>query len=105
MTARNLVGTVIPSLLILLAPVFKSGASGGRGEFDSYFETPDLASPNLPGTRVSLSCTVIADPPRLGFNLRFHSGYRAPFSIKPLSAAGGGLHAVIRVMPVAPGGK
>ena len=31
MTGRNLVGSVIPSLLILLAPVYASAASGGRG--------------------------------------------------------------------------
>ena len=105
MTGRNLVGRVIPSLLILLAPVFESGASGGRGEFNSYFETPDLASPTLPGARVGLSCTVLADPPMLGFDLRFHSGYHATFSIKSLAAAGGWLHTLIRVMPAAPGGK
>ena len=105
MAGRNLVGRAIPSLLILLAPVFASAASGGRGEFNSYFETPDLASPTLPRARVSLSCTVIADSPVLGFDLRFHSGYRATFRIKTLAAAGGWLQAVIRLTPAAPGSK
>ena len=41
-------GREIPSLLLLLAAVSVSAARGGRGEFNSYFETPDLASPTLP---------------------------------------------------------
>src|ERR1700691_1274101 len=105
MTGGNLVGSVIPSLLILLAPVYASGASGGRGEFNSYFETPDLAWPTLFGARLGLSCTVIADPPMLGFDLRFHSGYRDTFQIKTLAAAGGWLQAVILFTPAAPGSK
>jgi hypothetical protein len=90
---------VLQAQLILLAPVFASAASGGRGEFNSHFETPDLASPTLPRDRVGLSCTVIADPPMLGFDLCFHSGYRATFRIKTLAAAGGWLQAVIRLTP------
>jgi hypothetical protein len=54
---------------------------------------------------VGLSCTVLADPPMLGFDLRFHSGYRATFGIKTSAAAGGWLHAVIRLTPAAPGGR
>jgi hypothetical protein len=105
MTGRNLVGREIPSLLLLLAAVSASAAPGGRGEFNSYFETPDLASPTLPGASVALSCRVISDPPMLGFDLRFHSGYSAMFRVKSLAAAGGWLQAVIRVIPGAPGGK
>jgi hypothetical protein len=41
----------------------------------------------------------------LGFDLRFHSGYRATFRVKSLAAAGGWLHTVIRVTPAAPGSK
>jgi hypothetical protein len=40
----------------------------------------------------------------LGFDLRFHSGYRATFGIKTLAAAGGWLQAVIRLTP-APSGR
>lgn len=97
MTGRNLMGREIPSLLLLLAAASASAAPGGRGEFNSYFETPGLASPTLRGASVALSCRVISDPPMLGFDLRFHSGYSATFRVKSLAAAGGWLQAVIRV--------
>ena len=105
MTGRNLVGRVIHSALLLLATVSASAAPGVRGEFNSYFETSDLASPTLRRASVALSCRVISDPPMLGFDLRFHSGYSATFRVKSLAAAGGWLQAVIRVIPAAPGGK
>ncbi len=63
-----------------------------------YTDTAVLASRER---RADFSCQVTLDKPGLGFDLRFHSGYRVTVPIKVLTDVGGWLRVVMRVTPAA----
>lgn len=92
MTGRNLLDRSTRGLLSLLAVVAASAASGPRAELA---DMQALAHRNP----VDLSCRVTVDQPVLGFDLRFHSGYRVTVPIGFLAAASGRLQAALRVTP------
>ena len=63
-------------------------------------DPPDLARGYSPA---ALSCQVSPGRPYLGFDLRFHAGYRAALPIKMLAEAGESLDIALRVKPTSHG--
>jgi len=87
-------------LLLLLAGSMAKGWSGASMAPDPplpYFDMAILASRE---PRTDLSCHVVSDKPGLGFDLRFHSEFRAMVPTKVLADAGW-LQVVMRVTPTA----
>jgi hypothetical protein len=55
------------------------------------------ASPRMPDT--AFPCHVAADKPEIGFDLRFHAGYRVIAPMMALANAGGALKVTMRIEP------
>jgi hypothetical protein len=92
-------------LVLLLAGSTPNVWSGARREFDLPLQNADLAVLASRGPRADFPCQVTSDKPGLGFDLRFHSNYRATVPIKVLADAGGWLQVVMRVTPTADSAK
>src|SRR5580700_8733161 len=88
-------------LLLLLAGSTATGWPGTSMELDPPLQYVDMAVLASREPRADLSCHVTSDKPSLGFDLRFHSGFRAIIPTKVLANAGGWLQVVVRVTPAA----
>ena len=89
-------------LLLLLAGSTAQGWPSNSMELDSPLQYVDMAVLESREPRADLSCHVTSDKPTLGFDLRFHSEFRASVPTKVLADAGW-LQVVMRVTPTADG--
>jgi hypothetical protein len=87
-------------LLLLLAGSTAQGWPSNSMELDSPLQYVDMAVLESREPRADLSCHVTSDKPTLGFDLRFHSEFRASVPTKVLADAGW-LQVVMRVTPAA----
>ncbi len=60
----------------------------------------DLAVLESPETRTDLICQVTPLKPELGFDLRFHAGYRVSIPLRDLAGDGDQLRVLIRITPL-----
>jgi hypothetical protein len=88
-------------LLFLLAGSTATGWPGTSKELDTPVPYVDMAVLASREPRADLSCHVTSGKPDLGFDLRFHSDFRAIVPTKVLANAGGWLQVVMRVTPTA----
>jgi len=87
-------------LMLLLAGLTAKGLPGASMALDPPLQYFDMAVLASRGARADLSCHVVSDKPGLGFDLRFHSEFRAVVPTKVLADAGW-LQVVMRVTPTA----
>jgi hypothetical protein len=90
-------------LLLLLAGSTANGASKSRIELDPNLQFSDMAVLASREPRADFSCQVTSEKPSLGFDLRFHSDYRATVPIRVLADAGGWVQVAMRLTPIAEG--
>src|SRR5258708_5965078 len=88
-------------LLFMLAVSTLSGWAQTRLSPEFHLQYTDMAVLASRERRADFSCQVTLDKPGLGFDLRFHSGYRVTVPIKVLTDVGGWLRVVMRVTPAA----
>jgi len=89
------------ALLLLLAASVANGWPGNRMELHTRLQDADIAVLVSREPRADFSCQVMYAKPGLGFDLRFHSDYRATVPIKALADAGDWLQVLMRITPAA----
>jgi hypothetical protein len=90
-------------LLLLLVASTAKGWQGSNGNTERDPGIQDSAIAVLASHQpcTDLPCQVTPDKPSLGFDLQFHSNYRATIPIKVIADAGGWLQVTMRVTPEA----
>jgi len=84
-------------MLFMLAVFTVSGRAQSRLSAGLRLQYTDMSVLASRERRADFSCQVTADKPSLGFDLRFHSNYRATIPIRVLADVGGWVQVIMRV--------